>query len=179
MPTKSPRLTITLDPAVAAYLRRISELTGNSQSKLIAELLEGSVPVFARLIKVLEAAEQAKHSFIGTASRDMKDAQSRLEEQLGLMLEDFDDTTAPLLEHAEAITRRGRKGTPGRASDTSGTSRPPSAQDRSKASQEGFPTPLSNRGVRSHKSTTKPIAAPDDQAKPTGRKHHRKVQGVE
>ena len=56
MATKNPRLTITLQPSLAAQLRRLSELTGNSQSSLIAELLEGSGPVFDRMIKVMEAA---------------------------------------------------------------------------------------------------------------------------
>ena len=59
MPAKNPRLTITLQPVLAAQLRRLSELTGNSQSALIAELLEGSEPIFTRMIQVLEAAEQA------------------------------------------------------------------------------------------------------------------------
>ena len=60
MATKNPRLTITLTPSLAAQLRRLSELTGNSQSSLIAELLDGSGPVFDKMIQVLEAAAIAK-----------------------------------------------------------------------------------------------------------------------
>ena len=56
MTTKNPRLTITLEPALAAQIKRMSELTGNSQSAIISELLDGSAPVFERVIKVLEAA---------------------------------------------------------------------------------------------------------------------------
>ena len=59
MPTPNPRLTITLEPSTAAQLRRMSELTGNSQSSMISELLSQSAPVFDRLITVLEAAEVA------------------------------------------------------------------------------------------------------------------------
>jgi hypothetical protein len=86
MPTLNPRLTITLQPSLAAHLRRLSELTGNSQSKLIAEILEGSEQVFERLIRVLEAAETAKKELKQSTVRDMEAAQSRVEEQLGLAL---------------------------------------------------------------------------------------------
>ena len=54
------RLTITLQPTLAAQLRKLSQLTGNSQSALIGELLEGSGPVFDRMIQVMEAAKTAK-----------------------------------------------------------------------------------------------------------------------
>ena len=113
MPTQNPRLTITLEPTLAAQLRRISELTGNSQSKLISEMLEGSTQVFARLIQVLEAAEQAKGALKGKTAQDIGDAQARIEKQLGLVFEEFDTLTLPLLKEAESITRRARKRTGG------------------------------------------------------------------
>ena len=72
MPAKNPRLTITLDPPLHALLRRLSELTGSSQSKIISEILDGSVEVFARLVHVLEAAEKAKGQIKGKAVEDMK-----------------------------------------------------------------------------------------------------------
>lgn len=144
MPAKNPRLTITLEPTLSAQLRRLSELTGNSQSKLIAEMLEGSTPVFARLIQVLEAAQTAKESIRGKVAEDMGDAQARVEKQLGLILEDFDQTTAPLLQEAEAITRRARKRT-GRASASVSAAPAPAAGGLVSASV----TPPSNRGVRS------------------------------
>ena len=56
MTTQNPRLTITLQPTIAAQLKELSRLTGNSQSSLIAELLDGSSAVFARVIQVLTAA---------------------------------------------------------------------------------------------------------------------------
>ena len=60
MPTQNPRLTVTLEPSVAARLRRVSELTGNSQGSMVADILSQSAPVFDRLIKLLEAAEVAQ-----------------------------------------------------------------------------------------------------------------------
>ena len=145
MPTQNPRLTITLEPTLSAQLRRLSELTGNSQSKLIAELLAGSTPTFDRLIRILEAAEAAKESVKGATAGDLREAHERLEGQLGLMLDTLDDAARPLLDEAERIQRRGRKAAPatGQARAARSKSAPPVA------GRSGHSTPISNRGVRS------------------------------
>ena len=90
MTTKNPRLTITLKPSLSAQLREIARLTGNSQSSLIAELLEGSQVVFDRLIAVLLAADAAKESLKGKITGEVSLAQTKMETQLGLVLETFD-----------------------------------------------------------------------------------------
>ena len=87
MPAKNPRISITLQPSMAAQLRRLSELTGSSQSGLIGELLEGSGPVFDRMIQVMEAAKTAKESMRGKLTGDMEQAQARVESALGMALE--------------------------------------------------------------------------------------------
>lgn len=139
MPAKNPRLTITLKPELSAQLRKLSALTGNSQSSLIADLLEGSGPVFDRLIQVLTAAEEAKQSMRGKLTTDMGEAQSQLEGQLGLVLETFEGATGSLLAEMESIKRRARRG---RGAGTAGA---PSKRS----------TPPSNRGVRSTDQTSK------------------------
>ena len=147
MPAKNPRLTITLQPVLAAQLRRLSELTGNSQSALIAELLEGSEPIFTRMIQVLEAAEQAKGVIKGKLASDLAEAETKMTGQLGLILDTFDDFTGDLLEEAEKVKRRAAR-TP-RGGDAA-----PSAPRRAASVR----TPLSNRGVRSDpKKAKKPI----------------------
>jgi hypothetical protein len=146
MSTINPRLTITLQPSVSAQIRELSRLTGNSQSGVISELLESSSPVFERLIQVLSAAESAKSELSGQVRRDLEAAQTRVERQLGLIMEDFGDVTKPILDQAETIRRRTRRATPGQAgAGTSGARRGPS-------------TPLSNRGVRYDHNTKKSIA---------------------
>lgn len=144
MPTKNPRLTITLQPLLAAQLRRVSELTGNSQSKILSEMLEGSTVVFERLIRVLEAAQVAQAGIRGKVSQDMAEAQQRVEQQLGLILDDLDQTTAPLLDEVETITRRARKEPDGsrRKAQRGGGRQAPDAH------VSASPTPISNRGVR-------------------------------
>lgn len=129
MPTKNPRLTITMTPSLSVQLRTLSDLTGNSQSSLIAELLEGSGPVFDRMIEVLQAARNAKEAMRGKVAQDLDVAQVKLEKQLGIVMETFDTFTGSLLDESEAVQRRARKQAVG--------------APRSRS------TPLSNRGVRS------------------------------
>lgn len=143
MPTLNPRLTITLEPTLAAQLRRLSELTGNSQSKLIAELLEGSTEVFDRLIRLLEAAHTAKDSLRSSTVKDLEAAQAKVEQQLGLALDTMDTASMPLLKQAEVITRRAARGSRGALrSGAPGATAPKAA-------------PPSNRGVRSTNPKTK------------------------
>lgn len=137
MPTNNPRLTITLEPSTAAQLRRMSELTGNSQSQMVSEILTQSSEVFERMIRVLEAAEEAKQAAREETASRLDRAQVKMEKQLGLMLGTMDDMSRPLLEHAEKIRRRKAKTAPG----VSGSPR------RARPAPEE-PTPLSNRGVR-------------------------------
>ena len=164
MPAKNPRLTITLQPSLAAQLRKLSELTGNSQSGLIGDLLEGSGPVFDRLIQVLEAAQTAKDSMRGKLTQEMGAAQSKVEDALGMALEGFDDLTGSLLDEAEAVTRRARRGPAVR-----GVSGPGAAA----------PTPISNRGVRYDPKATKTIAQSRLTVRPKAKKVGAKNRGGE
>lgn len=154
MTTKNPRLTITLKPTLAAQLRKLSQLTGNSQSSLISELLDGSAQVFDRMIIILAAAESAKASLRGHLVSDMEQAQAKVEKQLGLALDEFDRASQPLLDEFEEIERRGRK----RAERV--------AKATARTLPDAKPTPLSNRGVRSLTNTIKKIAKAPTPAKP-------------
>lgn len=110
MTAKNPRLSVTLQPSLAAQLRKLSQLTGNSQSAIIGDLLEGSGPVFDRLIQVLEAAKTAKASMKGKLADDLEQAQGKMENALGIVMQGFDQLTGSLLDEAEAVTRRARRG---------------------------------------------------------------------
>jgi hypothetical protein len=165
MPTKNPRLTITLTPALGAQLRKLSELTGNSQSALISDLLEGSGDVFDRVIAVLSAAKEAQLSIKGKLASDMDDAQKKLEGQLGLALDTFEQGTRPLLDEVETIKRRSRRQGPASGGATqAGAAGPkfllehfgtPMGGHRGETPNRAVSTPLSNRGVRSANKTTK------------------------
>lgn len=166
MVTKNPRLTITLNPSVAAHLRKLSELTGNSQSSIISELLDGTEPVFERMIYVLEAAKGAKEAMRGRFANDIEEAQSRVEGALGIVLEGFDSVTGTFLKEAEAVKRRARRG--GNAS---------AAQSPRAALGAASPTPISNRGVRSDPIATKDIAQRRVTVSPEAVKKAPKIRG--
>lgn len=147
MSTTKPRITITLEPVTALQLKRISELTGSSQSALVSEVLEQSQEIFARLLVVLEAAEQArlsaeaaKRSIRKESVKNLDDAQRRIEKQMGIVLDLFEGGTAPLLKDLEKVSRRGGRKVHER---------------ESRARSDGLSTPLSNRGVRSNLTAEK------------------------
>ena len=160
MPAKNPRLTITLQPSLAAQLRKLSELTGNSQSAMIGDLLEGTGPVFDRMIQVLEAAKRGK------LADDMEQAQTKMEGALGMVLEGFDQFTGSLLDEAEAVTRRAR-----RKGAASGARAPAGGLGAA------APTPISNRGVRYDPKATKNIAQSRLPVRPKADKSGAKIRG--
>lgn len=162
MTTTRPRITVNLEPVTALQLKRISELTGNSQSAMISEVLEQAAPVFERLIVVLEAAEQAKAKVREQSVERLSDAQARIEAQLGLVLEDFDRSTAPLLDEMERVKRRRRTGAQARAR-TAAAATPP--------------TPISNRGVRLDPKATEKIAHNRVKVRPEALKVGSKIRG--
>lgn len=131
MPTKNPRLTMTLTPTTAAQLRRLSELTGNSQASLISELLEGQEMVFDRVIQALEAAALVKEEMKSSLREDLGRSQQVIEAQLGLVLESLDNAAAPLLKEAEKIRRR--KGRVAGGGGQAERRTPPGARPRSAA----------------------------------------------
>lgn len=138
MPAKNPRLTITMQPRLHALLRRLSELTGQSQSALIFELLDGAEPVLTRVIRVLEASENAKGEIRGFLATEMETAQGRFEHQLGLALMDLgDDVSEDIFRDVEVVRHRAR-----RPAQAESAARLGGSVARSKP-------PSSNRGVRS------------------------------
>ncbi len=113
MKTQNPRVSVTLTPSTAAVLRELSDVAGNSQSALIAELLEEAVPVFERMIKVLRVAHQARASIRTDIAAELDAAHAHIESQLGLVMDGMEEAEGRLLETAERITRRrGRDSTP-------------------------------------------------------------------
>ena len=178
MSTTKPRITITLEPVTALQLKRISELTGNSQSSMVSEVLEQATPVFERLIKILEAAEAAKQSAEAAQQSVMIQsvghlelAQRRVERQLGLVLDDFDEASAPLLAELEDVQRRSRR-KPSSGAGIAGVSR------AAGVASGGVSTPLSNRGVRSTQKLGKKIAQKEGPARVLKSKSGDKKQEV-
>lgn len=115
MPATNPRISVTVTPAVEAVLTRISASTKQSKSAIIADLLESSMPVFERMATVLEAAAHAKDTLRSQASKDMEEAEARLHQILGVTMDIFEESTAPILENAKQVQRRAARGQTGRS----------------------------------------------------------------
>jgi hypothetical protein len=159
MPAINPRLTITLKPEVHAVLRRLSDLAKNSQSSMVAELLESALPMFHRMIAVLEAAQKLKAEGMQIPDEfraGLDAAQTKLEGQLGLNLDAFDLGVLPIIEAAEKVQRRA-----GRA--VGGSAVPTPARPARRAS-----TPMSNRGVTPHQIEKKVGKTPSRSTKAKG-----------
>lgn len=114
MPATNPRISVTVTPSVEAVLSRLSVATGQSKSSFIAELLESSMPVLERMATVIEAAKEAKDTLKSQTVKDMEEAESRLHEILGVTLDIFDESTAPILKEAERVQRRATRSQAGR-----------------------------------------------------------------
>lgn len=94
MPSKNPRLTLTLDPQIAFVLRRLSQLTGESQASLVSELLEGNKLAFVRLIRSLERVGRERADLVGRFSEDFDRSQALLQAHLDEMLDEADRDAA-------------------------------------------------------------------------------------
>jgi hypothetical protein len=84
MPTKRPRLQITLPDETAYFVDRIHTLVGGSKAAIVTELLEQVTPVFRTHYEALEmlhsAPEQAKRIINNFANESIaKLAQHQLE----------------------------------------------------------------------------------------------------
>ncbi len=137
MPTLNPRISITLKPSLAAVLRELSRLAGNSQSAIVAEMLEASQPIFEKMVMVMHAAAKVKDAARQDMAAGLERAHGRLEEQLGLISFEFDEAAKPVLDAAERIDRRSGRAAAARSADGA------------RAGVRASATPISNRGVRS------------------------------
>lgn len=108
MPSKNPRISVVLSPALAATLSAISSETGDSASSLVRGLLDQCQPALERMLALCRAANQAKGSIqqgagaaLGRAIDDLQDAQavgmSRLDRVIG-----------DLVDQAQAVKGRRR-----------------------------------------------------------------------
>ena len=110
-----------LTPASNAILDRLCSVTGQSKSGLIAEFLEDTaMPMFERMVIVLEAATTATDEAKAAARQGFQDAEDRLFGIAGLTSDLFDIASRPILDDAERITRRASSSRVGRSARAAG-----------------------------------------------------------
>lgn len=62
MPTKKPRIPLTVPPEINDLLDRLSDLTGTPKTKIIIEMLELYSPVISTVIQGLEQVKADKEN---------------------------------------------------------------------------------------------------------------------
>lgn len=149
MPTVNPRINVTLSPSLDHLVVRLAAMQRLSKSQVLRELLEAAEPALQRAVTLMESASQATSAVKENLARSLTRAQDKAEAHLADMLGQMDQTSADLVQQAEAI--RGRRPD---ASGKRSAPRLPAARRASLVAQPGTPgasknPPASNRGVKS------------------------------
>lgn len=111
MATKNPRISVMLKPESDAILTRLSAATKQSKSSIIAEFLEDTcMPMFERMVVVLEAAATATDDAKAAARQGFADAEEKLLGVVGMTTDLFDAASRPILADAEKATGRTGRG---------------------------------------------------------------------
>lgn len=107
MPSKNPRLSVVLPPALAATLAALSDETGDSAASLVRGILEQAEPALQRMLQLVRAAKLAK----GQIGSGLSDAMGRvvddLEDAMALADSRTDRVFRDLVSSAEEV--RGRR----------------------------------------------------------------------
>ena len=59
MPTKNPRLAITLTPETRASLERLTQASGIASSQFVSQVLHDAIPLFDTMARSFEAAKKS------------------------------------------------------------------------------------------------------------------------
>lgn len=116
MPTKKPRVTITLEPRVYKALKAFSDGTGQPMAQFVNEVLNQSLPVLEKLALITQRAKQAKPNALHQIVTGLGRLESQALHSLGAVTGALDmfATTSPAPESADAAPPasriRGRSG---------------------------------------------------------------------
>ncbi len=85
MPSRKPRIALTVPDEINATLDRLSELTGTVKTKLIVEMLEEYLPVLDRMVLALEGIQKDKENAKEIAKKFAYEMMTDGNEKLGVM----------------------------------------------------------------------------------------------
>lgn len=123
MATKNPRISVMLKPESDAILTRLSAATKQSKSSIIAEFLEDTcMPMFERMVIVLEAAATATDDAKAAARQGFADAEEKLLGVVGMTTDLFETASRPLLDDVARAPGRSDRG--GRAAAPAAATEP-------------------------------------------------------
>ena len=78
MPTKNPRINVTLEPHRHDLLRRMASVTQQSMSAILVDMFESIAPVFERAVVVAEQAAAARGDVKDGIRRAAEEAEQQL-----------------------------------------------------------------------------------------------------
>jgi hypothetical protein len=103
MATKNPRISVMLRPESDVILSRLSAVSKQSKSSIIAEFLEDTcMPMFERMVIVLEAAANATDEAKAATKQGFADAEEKLLGVIGMSTDLFDQAARPVMDEAAA-----------------------------------------------------------------------------
>jgi len=85
MPTRKPRIALTVPDDLNDLLDRVSDLTGTPKTKLIVEILEESAPVFEQMLLALEQIKSSKENAPSIAKKFAQNMILDTQEKLGII----------------------------------------------------------------------------------------------
>lgn len=145
MPTKNPRVNVTLSPSLDALVSNLAKLQRVSKSQVMRELFEAVEPELRRAVVLMEAAAQATTEMKSRLVRTMDAEQTRLEAVVDEHVKYMHSATSDLVSEAQAI--RSRRPSRGLVPAKAG------AKGKGGGSPRGVSDPpSSNRGVRKGKT---------------------------
>ena len=89
MPSRKPRIALTVPDDINATLDRLSELTGTVKTKLIIEMLEEYLPVLDRMVLALEGIQKDKENAKEIAKKFAYEMMTDGNEKLGVMAQEI------------------------------------------------------------------------------------------
>lgn len=131
MPTKKPRILITLEQRSYDVLKSISETSGRPMSSFVSELLEGAMPTLERMAVTFQKIKQAQDSERATFLAAVDDAQSVIEPVVMEAIGQFDLFMGRVDAAADAVSAKGG----------------PRLRGVPSAASAAVPVPRTNRGV--------------------------------
>ncbi len=91
MPSRKPRIALTVPDEINETLDRLQELTGTPKSKLIVEMLEQYVPILEQVVDTLEKIKADKENGKEIAKKFAQDMLFDGQEMLGIMAKEARD----------------------------------------------------------------------------------------
>lgn len=98
MPTKKPRLTITLDDHVYLLFKQFSEVQGRSMSSVINEVLSEISPPVARIMSTLIRAQSLPREVVEDMVLDLEEVAMEMD----LRRQDYSDFIIGIMDNIKA-----------------------------------------------------------------------------